>query len=122
MTDMAPHELRITFDEALIRRYGGRDAGLHSEKDEALAQGYPEIISWGTLTILPFWDLIEQVSGEIRAGISLKVRLAKPVCAGDEVVYAVRSSSEAADGSTTLEANATTARYGIVAIATAVIK
>ena len=119
---MSAAELRVIFDEQTIRNYGGAGAGLHSDADTARAQGFPEIISWGTLTAMPFWELLRRVAGqEASQDVALDVRLTKPVCAGDEVTYTVRATKTGGDGRASIDMDATTARFGIVATAIASI-
>jgi acyl dehydratase len=114
-------ELRVTFGADMIRDYGGAGAGLHSDAEAARAQGFPEIISWGTLTVMPFWELLERVGHDTSRDAALDVRLTKPVCAGDEVTYAVRATKARVGGGTFIEMDATTIRFGVVATAIATI-
>jgi acyl dehydratase len=119
---MSEPTLKVVFDEDTIRHYGGSGAGLHSDAEIAKAQGFPAILSWGTLTVLPFWELMARCAtaqGDGRCDIS--VRLTKPVCAGDEVTYAVVSSAPGEGGTIKLEFSATTERFGTVATATATL-
>jgi acyl dehydratase len=117
---MKTQPLRIVFDEDTIRHYGGSGAGIHSDVEVAKAGGFPTILSWGTLTVMPFWELMARCAGpEGKRDIS--VRLTKPVCAGDEVTYAVTAFIPEPNGTTKLELTATTERFGVVATATATL-
>ena len=118
-------ELRVTFDAEVIRAYGGSSGGFHSDEAVAESRGYPRLVSWGTLTVLPFWELIGRIAGcDWPIGCTLSVRLLKPVCAGDEVVYTIRAHPAASDeptGRTSFELIAVTSRYGVVATAQATV-
>jgi acyl dehydratase len=114
-------ELRATFDAPTIRDYGGSGAGLHSDAEAARAQGFPEIVSWGTLTVMPFWELLGRIGHDVSRDVTLDVRLTKPVCAGDEVTYAIRAANVGDGGSKRIEMEATTARFGVVATAVATL-
>ncbi|MFM9970153.1 MAG: hypothetical protein ACKVQK_17320 [Burkholderiales bacterium] len=108
-------ERRIVFNEEAIVAYGGSGAGIHSEIEAANAAGFPALVSWGTATMLPFWEILEQIAGEHwLIGGSVAVRLKKPVCAGDEVHYFGQQVA-AADSRRTIELVAETARHGVVA-------
>lgn len=108
-------ELRVVFNEEAILAYGGSGAGVHSEIEAANAAGFPCIISWGTATMLPFWEILERIAGEHwLIGATASVRLKKPVCAGDEVRYSVLELA-GQQGRRTIELTAETARHGIVA-------
>lgn len=118
----AIEELRVTFDAETIRAYGGTGVGLHSDEEIAVSLGFPNLVSWGTLTVLPFWELMGRLAGPDWAlDGSLNVRLAKPVCAGDEVIYSVQTAPQEADGRTAFELVATTERHSVVATAQATI-
>jgi acyl dehydratase len=120
---MDERTLCVVFDEGTIRHYGGSGAGLHSDAEIAKAQGFPTILSWGTLTVLPFWELMARCATGLDEGgrRDISVRLTKPVCAGDEVTYAVVSSTPGEGGTLKLEFSATTERFGTVATATATL-
>ena len=108
-------ELRIVFDEEAILAYGGIGAGVHSEIEAAAEAGFPGIISWGTATMLPFWEILERIAGvDWLIGGSALVRLTKPVCAGDEVRYSGQEIP-GPKGRRTMELVAETARHGVVA-------
>jgi hypothetical protein len=84
--DLAP--LRVVFDAETIRLYGGAGAGFHSDLAAARASGFPDLLSWGTLTMQPFWTLLERFSGTHGlVGAAISLRLSQAVCAGDEVEY-----------------------------------
>ncbi len=118
-------ELRVTFDAEAIRAYGGSSGGFHSDEAVAKARGYPGLVSWGTLTVVPFWELIGRIGGSNwPIGCTLSVRLLKPVHAGDEVVYTIRAHPVASDeptGQASFELTAVTSRYGVVATAQATV-
>jgi acyl dehydratase len=115
--------LKVHVDAALIRAYGGSGDNLHASAAAARAQGFPDLVSWGGLTALPFHDLIEQRAGpHWMVGGSLSIRFLKPVIAGDTVEYRLREAQPSAGGSQdpdSFELEAVTDRNGVVAIATA---
>lgn len=115
-------ELRVVFDAETIRRYGGTGPGMHSDEEEAISRGFPGLVSWGTLTVLPFWQLMGRLAGPDWAlGGTLDVRLTKPVCAGDEVTYTAKPAADDSDAVHAFELVATTERYGVVATAQAIV-
>ena len=119
--DIEPkRKLMVRFDADHIRRYGGSGAGFHSEIEAAHAQGYPGLVSWGTLTLMPFWTLLARTPDDDFVGIKIDVRLSKPVFAGDEVSYAVLGSEEHSEGERLL-LEAKTARSGVVASGSAIV-
>ena len=117
-------EIRVTFDAETIKLYGGQGSGFHASEEMARQRGYPGLVSWGSLTLLPFWELMALVAGENwQIGGRLSVKLAKPVLAGDEVVYeaSLLDASPAAQNGDVYELSATTIRNGIVAKGQAII-
>ena len=114
----AAAEVRVIFDSEAIRAYGGHGRGFHANEEMARTRGYPGLVSWGSLTLLPFWELMERIAGPSwQTGGSLSVRLSKPVLAGDEVIYTahLQDNDASPPGQRTFKLLATTARNGVVA-------
>jgi acyl dehydratase len=119
MTDDRPlAELRVTFDPAAIRNYGGPSEGFHFDEQAARERNYPGLVCWGTLTMLPMWELMNRVGNFSWNDFhALSIRFLKPVIAGDEVVYTVRQrpSDPNPEQSVIFDLMAETARFGVVA-------
>lgn len=117
-------ELRIEFTEEMILAYGGSGRHLHADRVVAAELGFPGLVSWGTLTILPFTALLARFAGpDWSTGGVLSTRLSKPVCAGDVVVYSGREIEESSseDNVRTFELTAVSARSVLVATAQATL-
>ena len=108
--------LRVVFDAETILLYGGAGAAFHSDIDAARAAGFSDLLSWGTLTMQPFWTLLQRFAGpDGLVGAAVSLRLSKPVCAGDCVDYSGRAAEEA-DGRLRITLKAESPR-GLVASA-----
>lgn len=117
-------EFAVTFSAEIIRAYGGPGRHLHAEVAVARELGFPDLVSWGTLTILPFSALLEEIAGpDWAAGGVLSVRLSRPVCAGDTVTYSASeiSASTEPGAHRTIALQASSTRVGLVAAAEAVL-
>jgi acyl dehydratase len=113
--------ITVTIDEALIRAYGGGGENIHSNTAAANSAGFDNLVSWGGLTTLPFYDVMAVEFGEqwMNAG-SLSIRYTKPVLAGDTIEYRVcKAQAPASKDLQTIELEAVTQRNGVVALATA---
>ena len=119
MNEAAQAGLCVQFDEDSIVAYGGTGVGIHSDLEAAREAGFDSLVSWGTLTMLPFWELLDGVDAmRGRPRVELKVELRKPVLAGDRVRYTMREMTDTA-GRPIVELVATTERFGTVATAIA---
>ncbi|HVV92178.1 MAG TPA: MaoC family dehydratase [Hyphomicrobiales bacterium] len=121
-------ELAVTFSAETIRAYGGSGRHLHADVAIARELGFPDLVSWGTLTILPFSALLDEIAGpDWAVGGVLTVRLSRPVCAGDTVTYAASEVPAPAAPEPGLRARRTIAlqasstRLGVVAVAEATL-
>ena len=119
MNETPQTELCVRFDAETIAAYCGAGVGSHSDADVAAEAGFDGLVSWGTLTMLPFWELIGQVES-LRGphGFKLDVQFTKPVIAGDSVRYSMQQSFDP-DGRSLIELTAVTDRHGTVATAIA---
>ena len=118
-------ELNIAFTEDMILAYGGSGEHLHASASSAARLGFPALVSWGTLTVLPFTELLTRHAGpRWYVGGSLEVRLTKPVCAGDVVTYSLRATDSRSPlpDVWTLDLTAVSSRSGLVATARATLK
>ncbi len=124
MAEQRPFEpLVIVFDAALIRTYGGSGANVHADEAIAREWGFPGILTWGTLTLHPFNQLMERAFGpQWLIGGSLEVRLRRPICAGERVEYGGHESTTAAGEGRVFELQATTSQNGVVATARATVR
>lgn len=123
--DVAFGPLSVVFDATLIRAYGGPGNHIHADEEQAREFGFPGLVAWGTLTVQPFSALMESAFGpEWLIGGSLDVRLRRPVCAGDTVVYTARESRADANdsGHRVFELEGTSTRSGVVATARATVR
>ena len=119
MSEAPPEGLCVQFDAESIAAYGGTGVGIHSDPDAAKDAGFDALVSWGTLTIMPFWELLDRAES-LRglAGVRLNVQLRRPVLAGDRVRYSMRELQDE-HGQPAVELEAATDRLGIVATAVA---
>lgn len=95
--ELPPLRKTITLERS--QRYGGPARGLHADPAAAQAEGFPNVVTWGMLTVTYFSELLgDAFRIGWTSGGKLRIKLIKPVFAEDVLTIHARLTGVAPEG------------------------